>query len=59
MDQEFASISATDMSFAALSVVFVWIFLTVHLKSFFISSMSMLGIIMTFPMTFVIYKGIL
>lgn len=48
-----------DLQYALFSIIFVIIYMTFHLKSLFLSLFSMLGVIMSFPMTFLIFRGIL
>jgi len=47
-----------DVAFSVLSFLFVFSFIWYHLGSFFITSLSMLIILMSFPMTYLIYSGI-
>lgn len=47
-----------DMSLTFACVGFIWVYMTFHLKSFFLSSMSMLNISMSIPVSLVIYKMI-
>ena len=47
-----------DIAYAGLSIIFVASFLCVHTKSLFIGSISMLLILLTFPVTGVIFGGI-
>ena len=52
----FGEIINTDFLWAFASILFVWAYLTFHLKSFFLSSFSILNIIMSFCITSVIFK---
>ena len=38
--------------------MFVWFYMTIHLRSFFLSSCSMLNILVSYFVTLVIYRGV-
>mmetsp|Transcript_16022 Transcript_16022/g.1431 ORF Transcript_16022/g.1431 Transcript_16022/m.1431 type:complete len:88 (+) Transcript_16022:246-509(+) len=48
-----------DFLWAFGSILFVLIYMGIHLRSFFLSIMSMLSICFSFPITLVIFNGIL
>ena len=45
-----------DMVFVVGIVLFVWVYLTLHLRSFFLSSCSILNVVFSFPITLVLYR---
>ena len=47
-----------DLRFAILSIVLVWLYTSIHLKSIFLSSFGMLQVIFIFPISLFIYKDI-
>lgn len=47
-----------DFALIALSVVFVLTYMTFHLKSFFLSSLAMLNIVVSFPCTLILFRAI-
>lgn len=49
------NVANKDLMWAIGSIVFVLIYLGIHLKSAFLSSMSMLSILFSFPITLVIF----
>ena len=57
MDDLIAVLSM-DFGFAFFSILFVFVYLTIHLRTFFLSSMGTLIIIFSFPFTMVIVAGI-
>jgi len=56
--EEFETLLLADFFFAFFSIMFVWIFLSVHLRSFFLSSIGTILIIFSFPFTMIIVAGI-
>lgn len=56
---EMNKVVGTDLMLSLVSIIFVMIYMTIHLKSFFLSSFSILGILVSFPVTLIIFKGIL
>lgn len=54
----FNEILMKDVSWAIFSLLFVFFFIWYHLKSFFMSGMTMLMIVLSFPITYTIYGGI-
>ena len=53
---EFNRVVNGDMIMTLCAIVFVFIWIRVHTGSFFLSSMSMLQIILSMPMAFLIYR---
>lgn len=41
------------------SILFVWIYLTIHLRSIFLGVFSMISILMSFPLSMVVFKLVL
>lgn len=58
IDLELETIAGEDLLWAGGSILFVLFYMAFHLKSFFLSSMSMLSILASFPLTFFFF-GIL
>lgn len=56
LDFEMEDIANKDFLWAFASIAFVWLYMSFHLKSLFLSSMSMLSIVLSFPMTLVISR---
>lgn len=54
----FMTVLEESVAFAIFSILFVMIFIWYHLGSFFMAALSMLAIILSFPMTYFIYRGI-
>ena len=52
-------IIVNDFLWVTASFLFVWAYMTFHLRSFFLSSCSMFNILMSFFLTLVLYRGIL
>ena len=48
-----------DTFFAVFSVLFVYFYLTVHLKSIFLGTFGIIMILFSFPITAFIYQAIL
>ena len=48
----------SDLNYAILSIILVWIYCTIHLKSLFISTGGMLQILFVFPFSLFIYREI-
>lgn len=46
------------MAFAVFSVIFVFFYIWFHLESFFLALVSMIVIVLSFPVTYLIYTGI-
>lgn len=44
---------------ALASMVFVWLYISIHLKSVFLGSFAMLNIMFSFPLTFIVYRYVL
>lgn len=49
----------TDVSYSTYSLLFVYVYLTYHTKSLFMSTMGVIFIILSFPVSQFIYTGIL
>jgi len=49
---------AGDVAYAAFSFLFVFCYIWFHLGSLFITSLSMLMILMSFPISYLLYTGI-
>ena len=47
-----------DVSFAIFSLMFVFCFIWYHLASFFMAGMTMLMIVLSFPVTYTLYGGV-
>ena len=45
-----------DMVYIAVILTFIWIYVTVHVRSCFLSSCSMLNVMFSFPVTLVLYR---
>ena len=58
MNNTFLDVFIQDFYFAAVSVFLVWLYITIHLRSVFLGSMSMINIIQSLPLTIVVYKRI-
>ena len=54
----FNNLSNNDTTMALGSILFVYTFISVYLCSFFLGSMAMLNILLSFPMTLFFYKVI-
>ena len=54
----FQETSEGDVAWAAFSFLFVFCYIWLHLGSFFIASLAMLMILMSFPISYMIYTGI-
>ena len=48
-----------DTSFAVFSVVFVFIYMIIHLRSLFLALVGMMLILLSFPLTVLITEGLL
>ena len=55
---EFENLLVSDFAFSVFSILFVFIYLTIHLRSFFLSSIGTLLILFSFPFTMIIVAGI-
>jgi hypothetical protein len=55
---EFASVANTDFTAVVFSVIFVYIYMTVHLDSVFIASMSLSQMMMSVPFSLFFYSAI-
>ena len=55
----FDEVINADMAWAIFAVLFVFAYLWFHLKSFFLGLSGMLVILLSFPVTQIIYCGIL
>lgn len=55
---ETGDITMKDFLLIGFSVAFVLIYMTFHLKSLFLSSLAMVNIVMSFPITLLIFRGI-
>lgn len=56
--EEFESLLLNDFLFSVFSVMFVFFYLTVHLRSCFLSGIGTLLILFSFPFTMIIVAGI-
>ena len=45
-----------DMIYIAVVIAFIWIYVTIHVRSCFLSSCSMLNVVFSFPITLVLYR---
>ena len=54
----FEELLMNDMFFAIFSLLFVFSFIWYHLSSFFMAGMTMLMIVLSFPITYTIYGGV-
>uniref|UniRef100_A0A7S2QV85 SSD domain-containing protein n=1 Tax=Triparma pacifica TaxID=91992 RepID=A0A7S2QV85_9STRA len=57
-NREFMRVVQFDMFFAIFSLIFVYIWIFVHIGSFFLASISMLQIVASLPIGSAIYKGV-
>ena len=48
-----------DVTYAVFSGLFVFCYIWFHLGSFFLTSLSMLMILLSFPLSYLVYSGIL
>ena len=48
----------SDVAYAVFSVLFVFFYIMFHLKSLFLAWISMLLILFSFPVSYLIYSGI-
>ena len=55
---EFLNLALADMYSAVFSVMFVYVYLTIHLKSCFLSTCGISIIIFSFPFTVMVTEGI-
>ena len=58
MADTFNSVVQEDTRWAICSVIFVFIYFTVHLKSLFLASMGILTILLSFGLTAIVNEGI-
>eukprot|EP01063_Lacrimia_lanifica_P033900 TRINITY_DN6160_c0_g1_i1.p1 TRINITY_DN6160_c0_g1~~TRINITY_DN6160_c0_g1_i1.p1 ORF type:complete len:1323 (+),score=394.51 TRINITY_DN6160_c0_g1_i1:140-4108(+) len=56
--EKILSIIFRDVLLAAISFVFVYLYLQVHTESFFLATMGMFQVIMPFPIGYFVYRGI-
>lgn len=54
----FQKIANSDVAYAVFSFIFVFGYIWFHVGSFFITSLSMLIVLLSFPMTYLVYSGI-
>lgn len=54
----FMTVLESSIAWAVFSVMFVMGFIWFHLGSFFMAALSMLSIILSFPITYFIYRGL-
>lgn len=54
-NSSFGSIVLRDLSFSGLAILLVFLIIWVHTSSFFLACSAMLQVILSFPITFVIY----
>ena len=47
-----------DLNFAILSIILVWVYTSIHLKSVFLSSFGMMQVVFIFPISLFIYKDV-
>ena len=57
-DALFNEVVNGDVAFAIFSGIFVFCYIWFHLESFFMSCLSMLFILLSFPVSYLIYSGI-
>ena len=55
-DIEFTRVSYQDLLFTFASIIFVWVYITVHTGSCFIGMLGMMEIILTLPIALFFYK---
>lgn len=55
---KFREVLQDDVAYAVFSVTFVVLYIWFHLESFFMASLSMLLILLSFPFSYFIYTGI-
>ena len=55
---KFQEISNGDFIYAVFSIAFVFIYITFHLKSLFMSSFAVVNILLSFPLSLALYKFI-
>ena len=58
MNKEFQDTIKSDIAFAVFSVAFVFCYIMFHLKSLFLAWVSMMLILLSFPVSYLIYSGI-
>ena len=59
MQQEFMLLIDKDTFFAVFSVLFVYFYLNIHLKSIFLATIGIVMILFSFPISAIIYQGVL
>lgn len=55
----FSSIILRDLSFAVISIILVFIVIAFHTTSIFLACTALAQIILAFPLTYVVYRGVL
>lgn len=53
---ETGDIIMRDFALIMLSVAFVLIYMTFHLRSLFLSSLAMVNIVISFPLTLIVFR---
>eukprot|EP01029_Cantina_marsupialis_P016372 TRINITY_DN3642_c1_g1_i3.p1 TRINITY_DN3642_c1_g1~~TRINITY_DN3642_c1_g1_i3.p1 ORF type:complete len:573 (+),score=165.55 TRINITY_DN3642_c1_g1_i3:68-1786(+) len=56
MDREMLNLAINDSFFITLAILFVWIYMTIHMKSLLLASGGMLQILLSFPMAYFFYR---
>ena len=59
LDETFQRLVIWDMLWITLSVLFVYLYLSFHLKSFFLSSVVLLLMFISFPLTAMVTNGVM
>ena len=54
----FQKIANSDVAYAVFSFIFVFGYIWFHVGSFFITSLAMIIVLLSFPMTYLVYTGI-
>ena len=57
-NKEFQDTIKSDVAFAVFSVAFVFCYIMFHLKSLFLAWVSMMLILLSFPISYLIYSGL-
>lgn len=58
-DVETQKVADRDFLWAIGSIIFVWIYITIHLRSLFLGSTAMFNILMSFPITLFFFREVL
>ena len=59
LNAAFENIILRDLSFAGISIMLVFIIIWIHTTSLFLASTALSQIILAFPLTYLVYRGIL